>query len=397
VIAEPRELPERHPVGRRIAVFTASRGDLGSLGPVIDALASDRRAELTLIATGAHTAHTLGRTLEVAIPDESIDLVECGLDDDDTASALVAVTAKIANGVSAALARRQPDILLVAGDRYELLGAMTAAVLHRLPVAHMSGGEVTEGAFDDSIRHAVTKLAHLHLCNAEEYAARVRSLGEEPWRVHVTGDPAIDRLPRLAGQWSLADVGAIAGIEIRHPFGLLTYHPPTLAPGRAEEELDSLLHGADRLATVIATYPCADPGATEILDRLHRWAKERDGVALVDSLGALYPSALANADVVLGNSSSGLVETPAFGVPTVNVGDRQRGRARSANVIDVPGNRAAVVAALDRALDPIFRAAVACVANPYGDGRAAKRVTDIVLDVSLDRLLLKHFCDPRPA
>jgi UDP-hydrolysing UDP-N-acetyl-D-glucosamine 2-epimerase len=256
---------------------------------------------------------------------------------------------------------------------------------------------VTEGAFDDSVRHAVTKLAHLHLCNAEPYAARIRGMGEEPWRVRVTGDPAIDRLPRLARQWSLDDLGAFAGIDIHRPFGLLTYHPPTLTPDRLGDELESLMHGAEGLATVIATYPCADPGAAEILDRLRRWAKGRDGVALVESLGDRYPAALANADVVLGNSSSGLVETPAFGVPTVNVGDRQRGRARAANVIDVPGDAATVASAIDRALDPKFRAAVASVANPYGDGHAAERVVEALLGAPLDRLLTKRFCNRESA
>jgi UDP-hydrolysing UDP-N-acetyl-D-glucosamine 2-epimerase len=395
LIPEPSHVTDGAPPGRRLAVFTSSRGDLGSLGPLIEALAAHPGVEVTVIASGTHTAPVFG-TWNLAIPDEDLELVACGLADDDSPTALVAVAAQIAIGVSAVLARRPQDILVVAGDRYELLGAVTAAVLHRVPVAHLSGGEITEGAIDDSIRHAVTKLAHLHFCNAEEYAARVRSLGEEPWRIHVTGDPAIDRLAGLARQWNVADLEAIAGLEIRHPFGLLTYHPPTLAPWRAGPELDSLLDGAGQLATVIATYPCADPGSAEVLDRLRSWAKQRDGVALVESLGDLYPAALAHADVVLGNSSSGLVETPAFGVPTVNVGDRQRGRARPANVIDVPGDRVAVADAISRALDPAFRANLSTVTNPYGDGWAGQRVADVLLSTPLDRLLVKRFCDPTP-
>ncbi len=378
---------------RRIAVFTATRADLWPLSPVLRALHAEPRVELVVLAAGAHLSDRYGRTLrEIDLGADVVHALETGVGEDDTADANVAVVARTAETVSRALVEHGPDLLVVLGDRTELLGVATAATLHRVPLVHLHGGEVTEGAIDDSVRHAVTKLAHVHCCACEEYAARVRRLGEEAWRVHVTGEPTIDRLLHDAHP----PAGALAcrlGIDLRHPFALLTYHPPTLHPERLDAELDALLGACEAFETVVATYPGADPGAARIITRLREWERTRENVVVVESLGKLYPTALAAADVMLGNSSSGIVEAMSFALPVVNVGDRQRGRVRGPNVVDVAGHGAAVRAATARALDPSFRASLRGLPNPYGDGKAASRVVDVLLGLDLDGLLHKKFVD----
>jgi UDP-N-acetylglucosamine 2-epimerase (non-hydrolysing) len=379
---------------RTVAVFTGTRADLWPLTAVLRALDADPRVELRVLAAGAHCSDRFGRTRkEIDVPADRLMTLDTGVSDDDSPRAAAAVVARTTKAVSQAFERWRPDLLVVLGDRSELLGVAAAAVVHRVPIVHLSGGEITEGATDDAVRHAVTKLAHLHCCACEEYAARVRSMGEEPWRVHVTGDPAIDRLVHDSHP-SRAELASTLGVRWQPPVALLTYHPPTLDPGRLDAELDALLDESDALPTVIASYPGADPGASRIIDALRSRAHARDGFVVVESLGRLYPTALAAVDVMMGNSSSGIVEAMSFGLPVVNVGDRQRGRMRGPNVIDAAGERTAVRGALARALDPGFRAGLRGAANPYGDGKAAGRVLDVVLAAPLDELLHKRFVAP---
>ncbi|MGH9246597.1 MAG: UDP-N-acetylglucosamine 2-epimerase [Acidimicrobiales bacterium] len=380
---------------RRIAVFTSTRADLWPLSSVVSALADDPRCEVAVVASGSHLADEYGATLrEIEVDSGVVRTIDSGLDSSDDPSALVRVAARCAEGMADVFADWRPDLLVVLGDRYELLGVLTAAVLHRVPVGHIHGGEITEGAFDEGIRHAITKLAHLHFCTTEEYAARVRSMGEEPWRVRVTGAPGIDRLRGLAARAGVDELERLTGHPIERPFGLLSYHPPTMHPEAAARELDALLEGCALLRTVIATYPGPDPGAAAIIERLRGWERERGpGTVVVESLGSLYPAAMAHADVMVGNSSSGIIEAPSFGVPVVNVGDRQRGRLRSDGVIDVPGEPAAVREAMGRALSAGFRSAAAGAPNPYGDGRAGPRIARVLIEQPLEPLLHKRFCD----
>ncbi len=284
----------------------------------------------------------------------------------------------------------RPDLLVLLGDRYELLGVAQSALVLRIPIVHLHGGDVTEGAFDDSVRHAVTKLASLHCCATRLAARRITSMGEEPWRVHVTGAPALDGLRARADEWTDARWHDAIGGAPAHPFGVLTFHPPTIAPQRADALLDALLDACARLGTVVATFPGADPGARGIVERLRRFATVHPDVRLVPSLGAAYVPVVAAADVVLGNSSSGIVEVPTFGVPVVNVGDRQDGRQRAAAVLDAPDPES-VSSALERALDPGFRIALAGRTNPYGDGHASERIVDVLAEAPLPDLLAKRF------
>ena len=374
---------------RRITVFASGRADLSPLSGVVSSLAASGQAEVTLVTCGTGTADPYTPSGQGAA---DVDVLDVDLGGDDDPHRFVLATAEIASALSERFARARPNLLVVLGDRFELLGVMTAAVLHQIPVAHLSGGEITEGAIDDSIRHAVTKLAHLHFAATDAAGARIVALGEEPWRVHVTGDPAIDRLLAEAGAGA-ANRGPLGDAALSHPLGLVTYHPPTLQPQLVERELEAIIAGSAVLSSVLVTHPGPDLGAGAIVDRLSRWADEDDRVLLVPSLGAAYPAVLAQADVMVGNSSSGIVEAPTFGVPVVNVGDRQRGRLRWPGVIDVDGDAVAVREAVVKALNPQFRSAVAARPNPYGDGRAAPRIAEILLSAPLDRLLAKRFCD----
>jgi UDP-hydrolysing UDP-N-acetyl-D-glucosamine 2-epimerase len=274
-------------------------------------------------------------------------------------------------GVGAVLAKARPDLMLVLGDRYEILGAVTAALLSKVPVAHIAGGDLTEGAFDDSIRHAITKMSALHFTTTEEAATRVRQLGEHPARVFVTGSPGIDQVlavPRMARAAFFDSVG----LEPQAHNFVITLHPATLSADNAaiaRAMLDAL--DAWREAGLIFTGSNADPGAAELDEIIRAWVAEREHAVFHASLGsARYFSALAHCDLVLGNSSSGLYEAPSFGIPTVNIGDRQARRVRAPSVIDCAPEAGAIRAAIGTALSGDWSGTV----NPYGDGRAAPRI-----------------------
>jgi len=283
----------------------------------------------------------------------------------------------------------------VLGDRFEVLAAAIAALPLNLPVAHLHGGEVTEAAMDEQIRHAVTKLSHLHLAAAEPYAARIRQMGEEPWRVHCVGAPGLDRLHRLAAL-PRAELARRVGLPLDGPLIVATLHPVTLEhedTGAHAEEFAAALSGAP--GDLVLTHPNADTAHRTIAARLERLAAERPRTRLVAALGDdVYCSLLREADCLVGNSSSGLIEAPSFALPAVNVGPRQRGRLRARSVIDVGHGRAEIAEGLRRALSREFRGGLAGLANPYGDGRSAPRIAAALAGVELGRrLLVKRFVD----
>lgn len=377
---------------RRVAVFTSTRADAGPLGPVIDALAADSETDLQLIVTGAHLTEA-GRTARTGLRvprTATVESVPIDLTADDPTSILLA-SADLVRGLAPALGRLEPDILLVLGDRWELLPVATAAVLAQVPLAHLHGGEVTEGAMDERFRHAVTKLADLHLCVDDDARRRLLQLGEEPWRVVVTGAPALDRL-RTVRPLSGPSLDTLVEAPVARPFGLLTYHPPTVERHELVRRVDAVLDAATRsCATVLATHPGPDPGAATIRDRLEAATRRHRNLHVVPHLGRDYPSVLASADVLIGNSSSGIFEAASFGVPVVNVGDRQQGRTRPTNVIDTPEDLDEISNAILRALSTEFADSLEGLANPFGDGHAADRVVTVLRDQPLGDLAFKRF------
>jgi UDP-hydrolysing UDP-N-acetyl-D-glucosamine 2-epimerase len=384
-------------VRRRIGVVTVSRSDYGHLRSVLDGICLAPDLELVLFAAGMHLVPEFGDTLRDIEADgfpiaERIEMLDGG----DTPEAVAISTGRGVEGFARAFARQRPDLLVLLGDRFEMLAAAVAALPFALPVAHIHGGEVSEGAMDNQIRHAITKLAHLHFASADVHARRIGRMGEEAWRIHTVGAPGLDRLIGLA-----AMPREILARELTLPPGepwlIVTFHPVTLEYRNTAFHVDELLAALEKIdGTLVITYPNADTSGRVIIDRLEEFASRHPGhCRLVRSLGErLYLSLLSHADVMIGNSSSGLIEAPSFGLPAVNIGARQRGRLRGTNVIDVAPSREEILRGIEAAREPAFRARARAAANPYGDGRAAPRIVEVLSKVPLDaRLIQKRFAD----
>jgi UDP-hydrolysing UDP-N-acetyl-D-glucosamine 2-epimerase len=381
---------------RSIGVVTVARSDYDHLVPLLEALRDRPGITLQLYAAGAHLSPRFGRTVD-AIEADGWPII-ARVETVSASDAPADVAAGAGRGMAAfayAFARGRPDLLVLLGDRLEMLAAAVAALPLAIPVAHLHGGEVTLGAIDEQARHALTKLAHLHFPAAEVYARRILQMGEEPWRVHCCGAPGLDRFARLPAL-SRADLSRRVGLPLRRPTLLVTFHPVTLEPGEAgihSEELAAALEMVEGDAVI--TYPGADAAHETVIRRLELLAASRPGTRLVPALGeCVYGALLREADVMVGNSSSGLIEAPSFGLPAVNVGIRQEGRLRAANVIDVGPRRDEIAAGIRRALAPGFRESLRGLVNPYGDGRAAPRIAEVLASVTLgSRLIRKRFVD----
>lgn len=381
---------------RTVGVVTVGRSDYGIYRSLLDAISTDPELRLRLFVSGAHLSPEHGRTVDV-IESEGrpiADVIEMLIAADSPAAVAKSMGLGVI-GFADAYRRARPDLLVVLGDRFEMCAAAVAAVPMLIPLAHIHGGEVTEGAIDEQFRHAITKMAHLHFVSTADHGRRVRQMGEEAWRVTVSGAPGLDA---LAAHTPLpkAELESRIGLFLDDAPLLVTFHPTTLDVEAAEAQVGELLAAVvATLRPVVFTYPNADAGSSPILGALRRCVDSAPRAALVANLGtAAYFSLMARAAAMVGNSSSGLIEAPSFHLPVVNVGSRQQGRTRGANIIDVPCERAAIQHAIARATSPEFRAGLAGVANPYGDGGAARRIVDVLKSVALDRkLITKRFVD----
>jgi UDP-hydrolysing UDP-N-acetyl-D-glucosamine 2-epimerase len=379
------------PARRVVAVVTVSRSDWGHLVPVLEAIRACDDLELRLVAGGMHLSARFGRTVDLIAADgftvhEALDFLE----PDDAPEAIARSTGRGLSAFAGAWARQRPDLVVVLGDRFEMLAAALAALPFALPVAHVHGGEVSEGAIDNQMRHAITKLAHVHFASAPEHARRIEAMGEEAWRIHTVGAPGLDRT-RTVDLLARERLAASLGLPLDARWLVVTYHPVTLEYADTARHVDELLAALDKVdAALVLTYPNADTAGRVIIERLEEFAARRHGARLVRSLGdRTYLSLLAHADAMVGNSSSGLIEAPSFALPVVNVGNRQRGRLRGANVIDVGNGRDEIVAGLEAALAPARRERLRGLANPYGDGHAAPRIVKVLRELPLDRRLVE--------
>ena len=381
---------------RRIAVLTGSRAEFGLLSRVISGLLEASDVECQVIVTGAHLSQTHGATVSeieaAGVPIAWRVPIELS---DDSSTATIKAMGQGMIGFADAYAALNPDLIVVLGDRYEILAAASAATIACIPLAHLHGGEISAGAVDDAIRHAITKLSHLHFVAAAAYRDRVVQMGETPERVHVVGGLGVD----LALQTPLMDRAAFEA-DTGFRFGprnlVVTFHPVTLDAAQGDAELDELLGALGTLPdTHLAfTLPNADVGNSSIRRRIEAFVADRQTAWAFSSLGfRRYLSAVALSDGVVGNSSSGLIEGPALGIGTVNVGRRQAGRLRATSVIDCAPLQADILAALERLLSEPFRAGLQQIGNPYGDGGAAQRVVHLLRTVSLDGLTSKGFFD----
>lgn len=383
---------------RKIAVLTVGRSDFGRYLAVLRRLRETPGISMRILASGGHFSPEFGLSIQ-EIENSGFDW-EPGLEMMLASDTPASIGKSIGLGtlsLAQAFAVDRPDLLVVLGDRFEMLCGVNAALGFNIPVAHIHGGAVTEGAIDELVRHALTKMSHLHLVSCEQYAERVIQMGEEPWRVNLVGAPGLDVLPDLA-TLSVDDLSARTGLDLTRPTLLVCYHPVTLEVKRTGEQVENLLEALKGTGhQLILTYPNPDHGSRIVIDAFKAFAAaaDHDRVSLFRNAGTgVYVSLLKVVSAMVGNSSSGIVEAPAFELPVVNIGTRQDGKVKARNVIDAGGAAADIAAAIERALSSPFRNSLEGMVNPYGDGHAGERIVDILKSVPIDdRLLRKKFVD----
>ena len=384
---------------RTIGVVSVGRSDYGIYLPILRAIEADPSLRLHLIISGMHLSPEFGLTANIIESDgfEIGERVEMLLSS-DTPQAISKSMGLGLIGFAQAYARLRPDILLVLGDRFEMHAAALAALPFKIPIAHIHGGEVTEGAIDDALRHSITKLSHLHFVSTQEYARRIEQLGEEPWRIMVSGAPSLDNLHQL----ELLSKDALAAkfaLRLAPPPLLVTFHPVTLEYEETEWQISELLAALDASQMpVVFTMPNADTSGRVIIRMIERFVETHESAQIADNLGTqAYFSMMSLAAAMVGNSSSGIIEAASFKLPVVNIGTRQQGRVQPANVIDVGYQREAILKGIRKALQPAFRESLRNLVNPYGEGNAAVKIVEHLREVVLDgRLVTKKFHDLRP-
>ncbi|MBC7905486.1 MAG: UDP-N-acetylglucosamine 2-epimerase (hydrolyzing) [Rhodospirillaceae bacterium] len=382
---------------RRIAVVTGTRAEYGLLKGLIRRLHTDQTIDLALVVTAAHLDPAFGETWREIEADglpitAKVPMVLDGGSRLAAARGLGAGTAAMAE----ALENLRPDLVVVLGDRMELLAVASACVILGLPLAHIHGGEITEGAMDDAIRHALTKMSHLHFAAAEPYRRRILQMGEAPERVVMAGALGIDNVMNT-DFLDRAALEADLGFALDRPVLLVTYHPETMDDRPPAEAFSALLTALERFpeTRVVITKANADPGGQIINDMIDAWTAQRpDHARAFTSLGVRrYLSLMRHSAAVVGNSSSGIIETPAFGIPTVNIGGRQQGRLRADSIIDCGPGTEAITTAIAQALSEPFRHRAAATMPPYGRGGAAEAIHRVLASVEIAGLRHKHFVD----
>jgi UDP-hydrolysing UDP-N-acetyl-D-glucosamine 2-epimerase len=376
---------------KKIAVITGTRAEYGLLYWLLKEIQQDPELELQLIVTGAHLATEFGLTYREIERDgfhihEKVEMLLAS----DTAGGVTKSMGVALIGLADALERLTPDILVLLGDRYEMLAAAQAALIAKIPVAHIAGGDTTEGAFDEAIRHAITKMSQLHFVTNEVAWQRVRQMGENPQHIFNVGNPGLDHLKRTR-LLTRAELAAELGLKFYTRNLLITFHPVTLDNQQATEQFQAVLDALDALgpeAGLIFTKPNSDPGGRALIRMMDEFAAGHINAKVFTSLGSRYLSLLSQVDVIIGNSSSGLLEAPSLKKPAVNIGDRQKGRLQAASVINCPPERDAIKTAIEMA----YHKDCNDVINPYGDGNAAVRIHAILKQIpDYQSLIKKHF------
>lgn len=381
---------------RKICVATGTRAEYGLFYPLLKEIKKSRSFTLQIIATGTHLSPEFGLTYREIEKDgfkihEKVEMLLSA----DSETAIAKSTGLAVMGIAEALERLRPDMLILLGDRFETLASATAATIMRIPIAHIHGGESTEGAIDEAFRHSVTKMSHIHFTSAEEYRKRVIQLGEDPIRVFNTGALGIDNIKSVR-QISRKDFERKIGMKLRERNLLVTYHPETLEGDVSGKHFREVLNALDgfRDAGVIFTMPNADAHGRTLIGMIEDYVRENAlrATAFTSMGRELYISAMRHSDAVVGNSSSGIIEAPSLGVPTVNIGLRQRGRVRAQSVIDCQPKAGAVKAAISKALSAEFRKFAGRVRNPYGDGHATGKMLKVLKAIgNAQQLLIKRF------
>ncbi len=381
---------------RKIAVITSCRADYGLLRWVMQGLKDDPKIELQIIVTGMHLSPAYGFTYK-AIEDDGFKIDE-KIEILSASNSNIGVTDAMAlamMGVTKAINKLEPDLIVLLGDRYEIFACAAAALVCRIPIAHLNGGEVTVGAFDEAFRHSITKMSHLHFVATSEYKSRVVQLGESPERVFLVGGTGIDNVKRL-NLLSREDLESSLGLDFGSKSLLITFHPATLSSESPERQMEELLAALSVLTDtrLIFTMPNADPGGQEIARLIHDFVKKHRNANAFDSLGQLkYLSCLAQVDGVIGNSSSGLTEVPTFGIGTINIGSRQLGRVQDSSVINCEPRTSEIIKSINKLYSADFQSKLGSTINPYGEGGASTEIVKILTQIPLEGIIEKTFYD----
>jgi GDP/UDP-N,N'-diacetylbacillosamine 2-epimerase (hydrolysing) len=383
-------------MSRKICVVTGSRAEYGLLRWVMEDILKAPNLELQIIATGMHLSPEFGLTYrEIEKDGFKIDWKVEMLLSSDTSAGLAKSMGIGLIGIGEVLQQVQPDVMLVLGDRFEIFSAVAAAMVARIPVAHLHGGESTEGAFDEAIRHSITKMSHLHFVAAEEYRKRVIQLGENPERVFLVGGLGVDNINRM-NLLKREELEDSLEFKLAEKNLLITFHPVTLENETSAQQMAELLAALEGLTStnLIFTMPNADTDSRVLFKMIERFVSDHANARVYASLGQLrYFSCIKHVDGVIGNSSSGLTEAPSFGKGTINIGDRQRGRLRAESVIDSAPDRGSILTALQKLYSSEFQRKLENVVNPNGDEGASKKILRILHEYPLDNLLKKSFYD----
>lgn len=381
---------------KKIAVFTGTRAEYGLLFWLLKAIQKSSEAELQLIVSAMHLSPEFGLTYEQIIADGfKIDAKVETLLSSDTQVGVAKAMGLGCIGYADALDRLRPDMIVILGDRYEALAMAQTSLIMSVPIAHIHGGELTEGAYDDAIRHAITKMSHLHFPAVEEYRQRIIQMGESPDAVYTTGAIGLDHI-RKSTLLSLEQLNEQLLFELNKPYFVVTYHPETLDKMAGGDGLRNLIKALDSFpeCKVIITYSNADHGGRTLINELKQYASEQPSrVYLTKSLGSeKYLSLMSHAALVIGNSSSGLIEAPAFNVPSINIGERQRGRLRASTVIDCDSSYDAILSSIRKGLCSNFiKEAKRVNYFPYGKGLASELIVRKIFD--FDKNTKKRFYD----
>ena len=385
---------------RKICVVTGTRAEYGLLSRLMGMIKNSPLTQLQIIATNMHLSSKYGNTYQEIEKDgftidKKIPILEEGKDD---ANATLKSMAKALVGFADAYDELKPDMVIVLGDRYEILAAATAALIERIPIAHVHGGEITEGAYDDAIRHSITKMSHLHFASTEEYRKRIIQLGEQPdtvWYVGAIGVENIKKLPLMGKE----EIEESINFKLDENTILVTYHPVTLGYHTAEQDIKEFIDALEERKDlrVVFTMPNSDTGAQAMVDAINAFvANNSDRAVAYKSLGVIrYLSVMRQVTAVVGNSSSGLVEVPTFGIPTLNIGDRQKGRIAAESVYNCKSDKDSILAGLEMILSPDFQQKAKRARNPYDKEGTAQAIFDVVSAYPLEQLKQKHFYDIR--
>jgi len=374
---------------RQIAVVTTSRADYSHLYWPLHDLERHPEVDLRLIVMGSHLAPEFGATVGEIERDgfQIASRIECLLSSDTDIG--MAKTIGVATlSLADCLGQMRPDLLLLIADRYEMLAPAAVALALRIPIAHIEGGEVSEGAIDDAVRNALTKMSHVHFTATFAARDRVIALGEEEWRVHRAGAPSMDHLRRNT-LYTREQVEEQLGVELQAPTAVVAYHPVTIARNTTREADELFAALLELPEQILFCYPNADAGSRELVERTRQFVKQRPKARVFVNLPALtYWSLLKQVDLMIGNSSSGIMESPSFALPTVNVGMRQQGRERARNILDASPDKLDILAKLAVARSPQFRESLQGMQNPYGEGHASTTIVRVLTSVALGEELL---------